>query len=75
VHVRQFVRTSRHFSDGLLYIPLDQIDEARLQALIDAGATKSHSIDYKRATLPRIDYRETYTALRKQRANRLFGER
>jgi predicted HTH transcriptional regulator len=30
--------------------PLDQIDEARLQALIDAGAAESRIIDYKRMT-------------------------
>ena len=33
---------------ALLHIPLDQIDEARLQALIDDGAAESRTIDYKR---------------------------
>ena len=33
---------------ALLHIPLDQIDEARLQALITAGAPESRTIDYKR---------------------------
>jgi len=33
---------------ALLHIPLDQIDEARLQALIAAGAAESRTIDYKR---------------------------
>jgi hypothetical protein len=33
---------------ALLHIPLDQIDEARLQALITAGAAESRTIDYKR---------------------------
>jgi hypothetical protein len=35
---------------ALLHIPLDQIDEARLQALIVAGAAESRIIDYKRTT-------------------------
>jgi Putative DNA-binding domain len=35
---------------ALLHVPLDQIDEARLQALIDAGAAESRIIDYKRTT-------------------------
>jgi predicted HTH transcriptional regulator len=35
---------------ALLHIPLDQIDEARLQALITAGAPESRTIDYKRTT-------------------------
>jgi hypothetical protein len=35
---------------ALLHIPLDQIDEARLQALIVAGAAESRMIDYKRTT-------------------------
>ena len=35
---------------ALLHIPLDQIDEDRLQALIDAGAAESRSIEYKRLT-------------------------
>jgi Putative DNA-binding domain len=33
---------------ALLHIPLDQINEARLQALITAGAAESRTIDYKR---------------------------
>jgi hypothetical protein len=33
-----------------LHIPLDQIDEGRLQALIDAGAAESRIINYKRTT-------------------------
>jgi hypothetical protein len=33
---------------ALLHIPLAQIDEARLQALIAAGAAESRTIDYKR---------------------------
>src|SRR5262249_21718589 len=33
---------------ALLHIPLDQIDEARLQALITAGAAESRTIDFKR---------------------------
>jgi hypothetical protein len=33
---------------ALLHIPLAQIDEARLQALITAGAAESRTIDYKR---------------------------
>jgi len=33
---------------ALLHILLDQIDEARLQALITAGAAESRTIDYKR---------------------------
>jgi Putative DNA-binding domain len=32
----------------LLHIPLDQIDESRLEALITAGAAESRTIDYKR---------------------------
>jgi hypothetical protein len=32
---------------SLLHIPLDHIDEARLRALITAGATESRTIDYK----------------------------
>jgi predicted HTH transcriptional regulator len=35
---------------ALLHIPLDQIDESRLQGLIDAKAAESRSIEYKRAT-------------------------
>jgi hypothetical protein len=35
---------------ALLHIPLGQIDEARLQALIAGGAAESRTIDYKRAT-------------------------
>ncbi len=35
---------------ALLHIPLDRIDEARLQALIDARTSESRSIDYKRTT-------------------------
>jgi hypothetical protein len=35
---------------ALLHIPLTQIDEARLQALILAGAAESRTIDYKRTT-------------------------
>jgi Putative DNA-binding domain len=34
---------------ALLHIPLAQIDEARLQGLITAGAAESRTIDYKRA--------------------------
>jgi hypothetical protein len=30
---------------ALLHIPLDRIDEARLQALITAGAPESRTID------------------------------
>lgn len=33
---------------ALLNVPLNQIDEARLQALIAAGAAESRTIDYKR---------------------------
>jgi hypothetical protein len=33
---------------ALLHVPLDQIDESRLQALITAGAAESRTIDYKR---------------------------
>jgi|SRR3974390_413652 len=33
---------------ALLHIPFDQIDEARLRALITAGAAESRTIDYKR---------------------------
>jgi hypothetical protein len=33
---------------ALLHIPLDQIDEARLQGLIAAGAAESRTIEYKR---------------------------
>ena len=33
---------------SLLHIPLNQIDEARLQALIAAGTAESRTIDYKR---------------------------
>jgi hypothetical protein len=33
---------------ALLHIPLDQIDEARLQGLIAASATESRTIEYKR---------------------------
>jgi hypothetical protein len=40
---------------GYCTFPLDEIDEGRLQALIDAGATKGRSIDYERRTLPRIE--------------------
>jgi hypothetical protein len=40
---------------GYCTFPLDEIDEGRLQALIDAGATKGRSIDYERPTLPRIE--------------------
>ena len=35
---------------SLLHIPLDQIDEARLQALIAAGAPETRTIDYKQTT-------------------------
>jgi len=35
---------------ALLHIPLHQIDEARLRALIAAGAAESRTIDYKRTT-------------------------
>jgi len=35
---------------ALMHIPLDQIGEKHLQALIDAGAAESRSIDYKRTT-------------------------
>jgi hypothetical protein len=35
---------------ALLHIPLEQIDETRLLALIAAGATESRTIDYKRRT-------------------------
>jgi hypothetical protein len=35
---------------GLLHIPLDQVDEDRLQALIAAGAAEGRTIDYKRTT-------------------------
>jgi Putative DNA-binding domain len=35
---------------ALLHIPLDQIDEARLEALITSGAAESRTIDYKRTT-------------------------
>ena len=35
---------------ALLHIPLDQIDEVRLQALIAAGAPETRTIDYKQAT-------------------------
>jgi hypothetical protein len=34
---------------ALLHIPLDQIDELRLNALISAGASESRTIDYKRS--------------------------
>jgi Schlafen, AlbA_2 len=33
---------------ALLHIPLDQIDEARLNALIESGAAENRTIDYKR---------------------------
>jgi predicted HTH transcriptional regulator len=33
---------------ALLHIPLDQIDEGRIQALITSGAAESRTIDYKR---------------------------
>jgi hypothetical protein len=35
---------------ALLHIPLNQIDEARLQAIIAAGAAESRTIDYKRTS-------------------------
>jgi hypothetical protein len=35
---------------ALLHIPLKQIDEARLEALITAGAAESRTIDYKRTS-------------------------
>lgn len=35
---------------ALLHIPLNQIDEARLKALIAAGAAESRTIDYKRTS-------------------------
>ncbi len=35
---------------ALLHVPLDQIDETRLQGLIAAGAPESRSIDYKRTS-------------------------
>src|ERR1700686_1508097 len=35
---------------ALLHIPLDQIDEARLQALIEAATSENRSIEYKRTT-------------------------
>src|SRR5712691_6167552 len=44
-----FPATLRPSFMALLHIPLDQIDEARLQALITAGAAESRTIDYKRA--------------------------
>jgi Putative DNA-binding domain len=34
----------------LLHIALDQVDEARLQALVTAGAPESRTIDYKRTS-------------------------
>jgi Putative DNA-binding domain len=45
---------------ALLHIPLDQIDEARLAALIDTGAAESRIIEYKRTTYGAgdADYRE-----------------
>ena len=43
-----FPATLRPSFMALLHIPLDQIDEARLQALIDDGAAESRTIDYKR---------------------------
>ena len=35
---------------ALLHIPLNQIDEARLQVLINAGAAESRTIEYKRTS-------------------------
>lgn len=45
---------------ALLHIPLGQIDEARLQALIDVRAAENRNIDYKRQTYgtARDDYAE-----------------
>jgi Putative DNA-binding domain len=45
---------------ALLHIPLDQIDEARLQALFTAGAAESRTIDYKRTIYGQshVDYSE-----------------
>lgn len=40
---------------ALLHIPLDQIDEARLRALITGGAAESRAIDYKRTTYGAAD--------------------
>jgi hypothetical protein len=40
---------------ALLHIPLDQIDESRLQALITGGAAESRTIDYKRTTYGNAD--------------------
>jgi hypothetical protein len=46
---------------ALLHILLNQIDEARLQELITAGATESRTIDYKRTTYgnAHADYSES----------------
>lgn len=35
---------------SLLHIPIDQIDEQRLQTLLDARAAESRTIEYKRTT-------------------------
>jgi hypothetical protein len=45
---------------ALLHIPLNQIDEGRLQALITSGAVESRTIDYKRTTygIAHADYSE-----------------
>ena len=45
---------------ALLHIPLDQIDEARLLALIVAGAAENRNIDYKRTSYgnAHVDYSE-----------------
>jgi hypothetical protein len=44
----EFFRVTETKSMAHLHIPLDQIDESRLQALITAGAAESRTIDYKR---------------------------
>jgi len=43
-----FSATLRPSFMALLHIPLDQIDEARLQAVINADAAESRTIEYKR---------------------------
>ena len=60
---------------ALLYIPLAQVDEARLKALIAAGATESRTIHYKRTIYgnARDDYSE-FLADTSSFANTLGGD-
>jgi hypothetical protein len=57
---------------ALLHIPLNQIDEARLVALIAAGAAEGRTIDYKRTTYggAHADYSEFWPTSRPSQIHR-----